>query len=230
VDDLLKVVFDTPIYLRGLFNPLSSYGLLFTKWTKAYWIYVAGITEAEIIRVLNSRSLYSKLPAITETEMNIVQYMRVRHNLLIGEPQAEKVKRMIGSEPLPERTVTVKGRNLITGLPQAVEATSAEIHEALLSPLDNSRVGKLIAGSVYHKFRYAQQVFLMPEDIFPVSHNHLNDFLLACAKKANVDYLVTEDGDLLMMQRYHATRIVNAVNFLAALEASQASTTEETET
>jgi rod shape-determining protein MreB len=69
---------------------------------------------------------------------DIVQYMRTKHNLLIGEPTAERVKIEIGSAfPLPqERTVTVKGRNLVTGLPYAVEVSSIEIREALSGSVD----------------------------------------------------------------------------------------------
>lgn len=68
-----------------------------------------------------------------EMDEDIVQYMRTKHNLLIGEPTAERVKIEIGSGyPLPqERTMSVKGRNLVTGLPAAVEVSSIEIREAI---------------------------------------------------------------------------------------------------
>jgi rod shape-determining protein MreB len=68
-----------------------------------------------------------------EMDEDIVQYMRTKHNLLIGEPTAEKVKMEIGSAyPLPqERTYSIKGRNLTTGLPDAVEVSSIEIREAI---------------------------------------------------------------------------------------------------
>ncbi|GAB4509924.1 MAG: rod shape-determining protein [Anaerolineae bacterium] len=68
-----------------------------------------------------------------EMDEDIVQYMRTKHNLLIGEPTAEQVKMEIGSAyPLPqERTWRVRGRNLVTGLPAAVEVSSIELREAL---------------------------------------------------------------------------------------------------
>ena len=68
-----------------------------------------------------------------EMDEDIVQYMRNKHNLLIGEPTAEKVKMEIGSAyPLPqELTYTIKGRNLTTGLPDSVEVSSIEIREAI---------------------------------------------------------------------------------------------------
>lgn len=68
-----------------------------------------------------------------EMDEDIVQYMRNKHNLLIGEPTAERVKIEIGSAyPLPqERTMLIKGRNLTTGLPDSVEVSSIEIREAI---------------------------------------------------------------------------------------------------
>jgi len=73
-----------------------------------------------------------------EMDEDIVQYMRTRHNLLIGEPTAERVKMEIGSGyPLPqERTYAVKGRNLVTGLPQSVEVSSIELREAIGGSVD----------------------------------------------------------------------------------------------
>lgn len=68
-----------------------------------------------------------------EMDEDIVQYMRNKHNLLIGEPTAERVKIDIGSAyPLPqERVIPVKGRHLVTGLPAVVEVSSIEIREAI---------------------------------------------------------------------------------------------------
>ena len=68
-----------------------------------------------------------------EMDEDIVQHLRSKHNLLIGEPTAEKAKIDIGSAyPLPqEQTYLVKGRNLTTGLPDSVEVSSIEIREAI---------------------------------------------------------------------------------------------------
>lgn len=73
-----------------------------------------------------------------EMDEDIVQYMRTKHNLLIGEPTAERVKIEIGSAyPLAqERVMNVKGRNLVTGLPAAVEVSSIEIREAISGSVD----------------------------------------------------------------------------------------------
>jgi rod shape-determining protein MreB and related proteins len=68
-----------------------------------------------------------------EMDEDIIQYARSKYNLLIGERMAERTKIGIGSAfPLPEeRTMTLRGRNLITGLPQAVEISSIELREAM---------------------------------------------------------------------------------------------------
>jgi rod shape-determining protein MreB and related proteins len=63
----------------------------------------------------------------------IIQHMKRRHNLLIGEPTAERIKCEIGSAlalETPLRT-EVKGRHLSEGVPRIVTVTDAEIREAL---------------------------------------------------------------------------------------------------
>ncbi len=68
-----------------------------------------------------------------EMDEDIIQYARQKYNLMIGEQTAERVKIAIGSAyPLPEeKTMLLRGRNLVTGLPEAVEVSSIEIREAL---------------------------------------------------------------------------------------------------
>jgi len=72
-----------------------------------------------------------------EMDEAIIQYAREKYNLLIGQRMAERIKMAIGSAyPLPEeQTMTLRGRNLITGLPEAVEISSVEIREALSGPV-----------------------------------------------------------------------------------------------
>ena len=67
----------------------------------------------------------------------IVRYMRKKHNLLIGERTAEDMKMMLGSAyPRKEQLfVDVKGRNLISGLPQSIVVSSNEMIDALEEPL-----------------------------------------------------------------------------------------------
>jgi rod shape-determining protein MreB len=68
-----------------------------------------------------------------EMDEDIIQYARQKYNLFIGEQMAERVKIAIGSAyPLPEEmTMALRGRNLVTGLPEEREVSSIEIREAL---------------------------------------------------------------------------------------------------
>lgn len=62
-----------------------------------------------------------------------MRYVRKKHNLMIGERTAEDIKIQIGtvySQPEP-KTMEVKGRDTITGLPKSITITSEEIREAL---------------------------------------------------------------------------------------------------
>jgi rod shape-determining protein MreB len=92
-----------------------------------------GTSEVAVLSmggVVVSRSLRV---AGDEMDQDIVQYIRNKYNLLIGERMAEEAKIAIGSAyHLPqEKTMTLRGRNLVTGLPEAVEVSSVEIREAI---------------------------------------------------------------------------------------------------
>ncbi len=92
-----------------------------------------GTTEVAIFSlggIVISRSIRV---AGDEMDEDIVQYMRSKHNLLIGESRAEKIKIAIGSAyPLAqEKLESVSGRNLITGLPMRLDVSSIEVREAI---------------------------------------------------------------------------------------------------
>lgn len=92
-----------------------------------------GTTELAIISmkgIVVSRSLRV---AGDELDVDIAQYIRNKYNLFIGERMAEQVKIEIGSAyPMTgETTMTIRGRNLVTGLPEAIEVSSIEIREAI---------------------------------------------------------------------------------------------------
>jgi rod shape-determining protein MreB len=72
-----------------------------------------------------------------EMDTAIVQHMRKNHNVLIGEPTAERIKIEIGSAaPTPdERDLEVKGRDLVSGIPKTVTIRSDEIRAALQEPV-----------------------------------------------------------------------------------------------
>ena len=92
-----------------------------------------GTTEVAVIstgRVVVSRSLRV---AGDELDQDIINYIRNKYNLFIGERMAEQVKIQIASAyPLPEeKTMSVRGRNLVSGLPEALEISSVEIREGI---------------------------------------------------------------------------------------------------
>jgi rod shape-determining protein MreB and related proteins len=92
-----------------------------------------GTTEVALLSmggIVVSRSLRV---AGDELDQEIITYIRNKYNLFIGERMAEQVKMVVGSAyPLPaEKTMAVRGRNLVTGLPESVEVSSVEIREAI---------------------------------------------------------------------------------------------------
>ncbi|MBQ7004761.1 MAG: rod shape-determining protein [Oscillospiraceae bacterium] len=67
----------------------------------------------------------------------IISFIKKKYNLLIGERTAEQIKLTIGSA-FPsenEESMEVKGRNLLNGLPENVNVSSAEIRDAMVEPL-----------------------------------------------------------------------------------------------
>jgi rod shape-determining protein MreB len=96
-----------------------------------------GTTEVAVISlggIVVARSL-----RVAGDEMNeaVMAYARQRYNLFIGERMAENIKHEIGSAfPLDEElTMAMRGRNLLTGLPQSIDVSSIEIREALAQPV-----------------------------------------------------------------------------------------------
>jgi rod shape-determining protein MreB len=92
-----------------------------------------GTTEVAVLSMSGVVASRSLRVAGDEMDQDIVQYLRNKYNLLVGEGIAEQVKWKIGSAyPLqPEKTMEVRGRNLVTGLPESIEVSSVEIREAL---------------------------------------------------------------------------------------------------
>ncbi|MEA3351910.1 MAG: rod shape-determining protein [Chloroflexota bacterium] len=67
-----------------------------------------------------------------ELDEDIIRYIRNKYNLLIGQHMAEQAKWSIGSayHLSKEKTFTLRGRNLLSGLPEAIEVSSIELREA----------------------------------------------------------------------------------------------------
>lgn len=96
-----------------------------------------GTSEVAILSlgdIVTSRSVRT---AGDDFDEAIINYIRRKHNLLIGERTAEEIKIAIGSawEYENEGNMEIKGRNLIDGLPKNVTVTAAEVREALADPL-----------------------------------------------------------------------------------------------
>jgi rod shape-determining protein MreB and related proteins len=96
-----------------------------------------GTTDIAVISLAGI--VYSKSVRVAGNEMDeaIIQYIKKKYNLLIGERTAEQIKLEIGSAfPLDEPiTMEIKGRDLIEGIPKTLTITDAEIREALSEPI-----------------------------------------------------------------------------------------------
>ncbi|PTL35225.1 rod shape-determining protein [Candidatus Methylomirabilis limnetica] len=96
-----------------------------------------GTTEVAVISLAGI--VYAKSIRIAGDEMDeaIVQYLKRKYNLLVGERTAESVKIQIGSAfPFDEpRKIEIKGRDLIEGIPKAVTINDSDIREALHDPI-----------------------------------------------------------------------------------------------
>jgi rod shape-determining protein MreB len=90
-------------------------------------ISLAGIVECQMIRIAGD-----------EMDEAIIQHLKDKYNLMIGERTAEDVKIKIGSAyPLEEETtMEVKGRDLVSGLPKTLTISSEEVREALTPPVE----------------------------------------------------------------------------------------------
>ncbi|KFO67313.1 rod shape-determining protein MreB [Smithella sp. SCADC] len=92
-----------------------------------------GTTEVAVISL--SGIVYSKSVRVAGDKIDeaIVQYMKRKHNLLIGERTAEIIKIEIGcAYPFEEIKIgSIKGRDLISGIPKITETNSEEIREAI---------------------------------------------------------------------------------------------------
>ncbi len=74
-----------------------------------------------------------------EFDIAVINHIKKKYNLLIGESTAENIKIQIGSAyPLDvEEFMNIRGRNLLNGLPENIEISSEEIREALKEPIES---------------------------------------------------------------------------------------------
>ncbi|OGD70468.1 rod shape-determining protein [Candidatus Collierbacteria bacterium RIFCSPLOWO2_01_FULL_50_23] len=96
-----------------------------------------GASEAAVISLGGVVTFKSVRVAGNKIDESISRYVRKKHNLVIGEITAEKIKVKIGSatNPLKEETLEVTGRDSVTGLPKSVVVTAGDVFEAISDPL-----------------------------------------------------------------------------------------------
>ncbi len=97
-----------------------------------------GTTDVAVISLAGI--VYSRSVRIAGNEMDeaIINYIKRKYNLLLGERTAESIKITIGSAfPLEEeQTMEIKGRDLMDGIPKTLVVSDEEIREALAEPVN----------------------------------------------------------------------------------------------
>ncbi|MCI5166128.1 MAG: rod shape-determining protein [Candidatus Electrothrix sp. GM3_4] len=95
--------------------------------TEVAVISLAGIVYAKSVRVAGDKM-----------DASILQYIKRKHNLAIGERTAEMIKTTIGNVlPVePYETMEIKGRDLVSGVPKTITITSEEIQSAIAEQVD----------------------------------------------------------------------------------------------
>ena len=92
-----------------------------------------GTTEVAVISL--SGIVYSESSRVGGYRMDesIIQYLKQKYNILIGERTAEEIKIQLGTAyPLPEsQTMEIKGRDLVSGIPKTLFINDEEIRESL---------------------------------------------------------------------------------------------------
>jgi len=98
-----------------------------------------GTTEVAVLSL--GGIVYSRSVRVGGDKMNeaIIAYIRRNHNLLVGESSAERIKEEIGSACPPEegegRTMEIKGRDLMNGVPKELIMSERQIAESLAEPV-----------------------------------------------------------------------------------------------
>ncbi len=91
-----------------------------------------GTTEVAVIALNGVVSKETIRIAGDEMDDSIVQWFRNEHKLDIGVPTAEAIKKTVGSAMrMKAETISVKGRDLVSGIPRIVDVSSDEIRQAL---------------------------------------------------------------------------------------------------
>ena len=98
-----------------------------------------GTTEVAVISL--GGIVYARSVRVGGDKMDdaIISYIRRNHNLLVGESSAERIKKEIGSACSPEegegRSIEIRGRDLMNGVPKEITITERQIAEGLADPV-----------------------------------------------------------------------------------------------
>ncbi len=98
-----------------------------------------GTTEVAVLSL--GGIVYARSVRVGGDKMDaaIISYIRRNHNLLVGEGSAERIKKEIGSACAPEsgegRTIEIKGRDLMNGVPKEIIITERQVAESLSEPV-----------------------------------------------------------------------------------------------
>ena len=98
-----------------------------------------GTTEVAVLSL--GGIVYARSVRVGGDKMDsaIISYIRRNHNLLVGEGSAEKIKKEIGSASAPEngegRTIEIKGRDLMNGVPKEIVISERQVAESLSEPV-----------------------------------------------------------------------------------------------
>ena len=97
-----------------------------------------GTTQVAVISLAGI--VYSKSVRVAGDKMDeaIVHYLKRKYNMLIGERTAEQIKINIGTaySEAEVRTMEIKGRDLVAGVPKTLEINSEEVREAIQEPIN----------------------------------------------------------------------------------------------
>ena len=111
-----------------------------------------GTTEVAVLSL--GGIVYAQSVRVGGDKMNeaIIAYIRRTHNLLVGESSAERIKESIGSACAPEegegRTMEIKGRDLMNGVPKELVISERQIAESLTEPI--SQIIEAVKSAVEH--------------------------------------------------------------------------------
>jgi len=111
-----------------------------------------GTTEVAVLSL--GGIVYAQSVRVGGDKMNeaIIAYIRRNHNLLVGESSAERIKEEIGSACPPEdgegRTMEIKGRDLMNGVPKELVISESQISESLAEPV--SQIIEAVKSALEH--------------------------------------------------------------------------------